>query len=74
MSATPGPGLERRIVRFWDRPEEFNATTWVVGEYILMIYTREKPFYLIEIYNAVLADNMRSLFKGLWEEVVVKKG
>jgi predicted DNA-binding transcriptional regulator len=74
MSATPGPGLERRIVRFWDRPEEFNATTWVVGEYIIMIYTREKPFYLIEIYNAVLADNMRSLFKGLWEEVVVKGG
>ncbi|MDQ5928187.1 MAG: HTH-type transcriptional regulator, sugar sensing transcriptional regulator [Patescibacteria group bacterium] len=74
MKTVESPGLDRREVRFWDRPEEFNATTWVVGEYIIMIYTREKPFYLIEIYNAVLADNMRSLFKGLWEEVVVKKG
>ena len=73
MSATPGPGLERRIVRFWDRPEEFNATTWVIGEYIVMIYTREKPMYLIEIFNPVLAENMRNIFKGLWEEIETRK-
>lgn len=57
---------EERDIRFLKEKSDFTATVWVVGEYIVMIYTQEKPFYLIEIYNPVFAQNMREVFKILW--------
>jgi len=39
-----------------------------------MIYTKDKPFYLIEISNYVLAQNMREVFKHIWDEVENKEG
>lgn len=62
--------LDRRQIRFWDKSKDFSATTWAIGEYIIMIYTRERPFYLIEIFNPVFAENQRQIFKNLWSEVV----
>ena len=58
----------RRHIRFWDNRGEFTASTWVLGEYIVMIYTHERPFYAIELCNQVMAANMRMLFKRLWEK------
>lgn len=55
-----------RILKMWTGVSDFTATTWIIGEYIVMIYTRERPFYLIEIHNPVLAENMRKIFKGIW--------
>ncbi len=46
----------------------FSATQVVVGEYILMIMTREHPHYLIEIKDSVMADNLREVFKLLWNQ------
>lgn len=47
----------------------FTATVWVCGDYLVMIFTRQKPFYLIEIHDHMMALNMRELFRKIWSEV-----
>ncbi len=59
---------ERRNVRFFPK-SEFSATQWVMGDYIIFITTKEHPYYLIEIRDAVIAENTRELFKKLWKIV-----
>ena len=46
----------------------FTATVWVCGNYLVMIFTRQKPFYLIEIHDEMMALNMREIFRKLWED------
>jgi len=46
----------------------FTATVWVCGEYIVVIATQQHPFYLYEIHDQLLADNMREMFKKLWKQ------
>ena len=58
--------LTRRQIRFWEGDSDFTGTLWMVGDYIIMIQTVERPFYLVEIHDAVLAHNMREVFKKLW--------
>ncbi|HCC05938.1 TPA: hypothetical protein DEP94_01080 [Candidatus Nomurabacteria bacterium] len=48
---------------------QFDSSFWVVGDYLLMAQTRERPHYLVEIHDEVLARNQRELFKGLWGSV-----
>lgn len=61
---------ESRITKFIDpKQHDFSATHVVVGEYILMIMTREKPHYLIEIRDSVMAHNLRETFKLMWEKI-----
>lgn len=45
----------------------FTSSIWVGGEYLIMIFTRQQPFYLVEIHDAMLASNMREVFKKLWQ-------
>lgn len=45
----------------------FDSSFWVVGDYLLMAQTRQRPHYLVEIHDEVLARNQRALFKGLWD-------
>lgn len=47
--------------------EEFDSSLWIMGDYIIMARTRERPHYLVEIYDSVLARNQRQLFKSLWD-------
>lgn len=44
----------------------FTSTLWVNGEFLVMIFTRARPFYLFEIHDVELARNMREVFKRLW--------
>ncbi|MFA5871918.1 MAG: helix-turn-helix domain-containing protein [Parcubacteria group bacterium] len=62
-----------RDVRFWSKNAEFTSSFWVGGDYIIMVYTANRPFYLIEIHNPVMAYNLREVFKGLWEEQIRSK-
>ncbi len=59
--------ISRRTIHFWDKANDFTSTQWIVGEYIISIVTKEKPYYLVEIHDAVIAHNMREVFKKLWE-------
>lgn len=47
----------------------FDSSFWVAGDYLLMAQTRERPHYLVEICDTVLARNQRELLKGLWSAV-----
>ncbi len=58
---------DRRQMKFWNS-DEFTGTQWVVGAYIILIITKQRPFYLVEIHDAVMAQNMRGLFKNIWEK------
>jgi sugar-specific transcriptional regulator TrmB len=57
----------QRHIKFLEENSEFTATHVVVGDYILMIMTREHPHYLIEIHDRVIAENIRQLFKNMWK-------
>lgn len=61
--------IARREINFWGTGKNFTSSLWITGDYIIMIYTRNRPFYLIEIYNPVMAHNLREVFKNLWEEI-----
>ena len=56
---------EKRELRFVNGLD-FTSSIWVSGDYLVMIVTRQHPFYLVEIHDAMLAHNMREVFKKLW--------
>lgn len=59
----------KREIKYLKKKVPFTSTIWVVGEYIVMIFTNQRPFYAIQIKNAEFANNQRELFKFLWELV-----
>lgn len=61
---------DRRIVKYInDKNHEFTTTHAVLGDYIVYIMTHEKPYYMIEIHDRVMAHNLRETFKLLWEKI-----
>ncbi len=58
-----------RKIKFWSKSKNFTATLWVMGDYVVMINTREQPFYLVEMQDNMLAHNMREIFKNIWEDI-----
>lgn len=64
---------QRRQIKFWQEAADFTATTWINGDYVVMVMTREHPHYLVEIHDSVLAHNMRQLFKGIWNTLVLSR-
>ncbi len=60
---------ERRQTKYWGEVTNFLSSSWVVGDYLLMINTRTKPFYLIEIKDALMAHDQREVFKSIWSLV-----
>ncbi len=62
-------GYKNRNIRFWNGADAFTATTWVMGNYVVMIVTSQRPHYLIEIHDAMMAQNLRQLFKGIWKSL-----
>lgn len=59
--------FERRHIRFWEPDGMFTATTWICGDYVVMIDTRQKEKHLIEIHDKSFSNNLRLVFKGLWQ-------
>ncbi len=66
MKKTPIP---RRNIKFWKGAQNFTATQWIVGDYSVLVQTKQKPHYLVQIHDPVYSANMRELFKNLWKEV-----
>lgn len=56
----------KRQIKAWPGPKRFNSTFIICGDYIVMEYTDAEPYYLIEIYDKPMADNLRELFKVVW--------
>ena len=61
--------LERRLIKYWKENLKFTATNWILGEYVILVMTKQHPHYIVEIHDAVYAENMRELFRNLWEMV-----
>jgi sugar-specific transcriptional regulator TrmB len=57
----------KRHIKFWKKDFEFTATHQVLGDYVLFFMTNQRPHYLVEIHDAVYAENMRQVYKNLWE-------
>ena len=64
--------LEKRFpltkIRSLPSQYDFSSTTWLMGDYLVIFSTREKPFYGYQIHDAALAENLRTIFKLLWNE------
>lgn len=58
---------QSRKMRVLPKTVNFDSNFWVAGEYLVMVQTRVRPHYLVEIHDAVLARNQRELFKALWQ-------
>ncbi len=59
--------FSNRQIKYWGASDTFTATTWINGDYIVMLVTNQRPNYLVEIHDAVMAQNFREMFKGIWE-------
>jgi DNA-binding MarR family transcriptional regulator len=55
-----------RQIKVWNRATNFVSSTWVVGDYVVIVNTRRRPFYFFEIHDEVLAHDLREVFKNLW--------
>lgn len=60
---------QKRQVKYWDKTVDFTATHAVLGDYVLFIVTNQHPHYLVETHDAVMARNLREMFKGFWEKI-----
>jgi predicted transcriptional regulator len=60
---------ERRQIKYWARSKDFTATHAVLGDYVLFAITNQHPHYCVEIHDAVMAENIREMFKAMWAEV-----
>lgn len=57
--------LPRRQIRYWDG-DNFTATVWVVGEYIVTLSLQEHPYHIVQTHDPVLAENLRNIFQSFW--------
>lgn len=58
---------QSRKMRILPETVRFDSNFWVAGNYLVMVQTKVRPHYLVEIHDAVLARNQRELFKALWQ-------
>lgn len=56
----------KRHIKHWNKSGNFISTTWIAGDYQIIVNTRHKPFYLVEIFDGTLSNDMREIFKNLW--------
>lgn len=57
----------RRQMHYWDA-QTIKETTWVLGDYLVLIATDQRPFYLVEIQNPPLCATLREMFKLIWSK------
>lgn len=60
-----------RDIRFLEG-STFTSSTWAVGDYLVMIYTRNEPFYILEIHDPAMAANMGDVFRTMWKSMKSK--
>lgn len=60
-----GKKYERRQMQFW-KGGEVTSTLWICGDYVIVIATRTRPHYLIEIHDKLVSSTLRPMFAQLW--------
>ena len=56
----------KRVIKYWAKANNFVSSLWITGDYVTILNTRRHPFYLFEIHDATLANDLREVFKNLW--------
>ncbi len=54
-----------RVAKYWNG--DVGVTYSVLGDFVFIANTQSKPHYIVEINDAVIAENMRNIFKGFWK-------
>lgn len=54
-----------REIKLWPG-KAFETSLTVQGDFVIIEHTNTQPFYLIEIFDKVLAENLREMFKVMW--------
>ncbi len=57
---------DQRVVKYWGEATNFLSTTWVTGDYVTLLNTRQHPHFAIEIHSRLLAHDQREVFRNLW--------
>lgn len=57
---------ERRGIKYWGEATNFISSTWITGDYVILLNTRQRPHYAIEIHSRLLAHDQREVFRNLW--------
>lgn len=60
--------IARREVRVLGEEFSFKSSIWIMGEFVISILTREPPIIAYQIHNRTLADNLRLVFRFLYEQ------
>ncbi len=48
---------------------QFTGTLFLMGEYLLMLVSQQKPHYAFQIKDQVLAANLRVIFTLMWQDL-----
>lgn len=62
-----GQDLPQRQMNYWKKGEHIRVTQAVIGDYVIILNSHTKPHSLFEIHDAVTAEGLRQVFKGIWE-------
>lgn len=57
--------FERRNIKYWNG--DHDSTLWIMGDYIVMIVTNQKPQYAIQIKDRLMAESLRRTYRKLWQ-------
>ncbi len=60
--------IPRREVRVLGDEFNFQSSFWVMGDYVVLIMTRESPMYAFQIHDALLAGSLRLIFRHLYDQ------
>ncbi len=55
----------KRAINFIENIK-FTGSLWISGDYLVMVVTSQRPFYLVEFHDKTLAHNLREMLKQLW--------
>lgn len=58
--------IEGRSPKYIDKNHDFTTTQGVIGDYYFLIMTHQKPYYMVQIHDPVVAHNMREAFRLLY--------
>ena len=56
----------KRNVKFSPYFWKINSTMWILWDYIITLSTKQQPYFLVETYNPLLAENLRNMFRWIW--------
>jgi len=59
--------VPRRIIKPMPKGITFESTTWVCGDYVIMLVINQNPHYAIQIRDRLFASNLRTIFSLLWQ-------